>query len=146
MALIALGCYILEAALGSASRIPAFAALQISHEYVTGGQAGNLRIAGSLALESMSFGYALLMFPFCVGAILFYSLFYKSRIIPRALSLWGLIAVSLAMVGTLLTIGGRNVSFFIYLPYVPFEFVVGAWILIAGLKVKAEGKLEPSNV
>lgn len=120
-------------ALLAASRIAAFSLLRISQEYVTAGHPAYLQTIGNLALDSMDFGYTLLMLPFCLGAILFYYLFYKSIIIPRALSVWGLMAVSLALIGTLFAICGYEVSFLIYLPYVPFEFTVGVWILVKGI-------------
>ena len=136
MALVAFGLYILEEALLMVSRIPALSLPRISQEYVAAGHpAADLQATAAGALDFMSSGYTLLMVPFCLGAILFYYLFYKSRIIPRALSLWGLIAVALALAGTLLAISGFAIPFAIYLPYLPFEFVVGIWILAKGLNV-----------
>lgn len=136
IALIALGFYILEGALLAASRIPAFSLLRISQEYATAGHLVNLLMMGNLAFESMNFGYTLLMLPFCFGAILFYYLLYKSDIIPRVLSLWGLLSVLPCLIATLFSIFGHQVPFFVYLPYVPFEFVVGVWILVKGIKVQ----------
>ena len=133
LALIALGCYMLEIALGAVSRIPAFALLRISQEYATRGRPEDLRVLGSLALETMNFGFGLLMLPFCIGAILFYYLLYKSRVIPRVFSVWGLVSVPVVLVATVLVISGYKVPFVVYVPYVPFEWVVGAWILIKGL-------------
>ncbi|HVN18948.1 MAG TPA: DUF4386 domain-containing protein [Dongiaceae bacterium] len=132
LALAGFGFYILEAALLAASRIAALSLLRISHEYATAGHPTDLQTAGNLALASMNSGYQLLMLPFCLGAVLFYVLFYKSVIIPRALSIWGLGAVSLALIGTVCALAGHELSFAIYLPYLPFEFVVGIWILIRG--------------
>ena len=145
-ALIALGCYMLEVALGAVSKIPAFALLRISQVYAAKGHPEDLQTLGNLALDTMNFGFGLLMLPFCIGAILFYYLLYKSHVIPRVLSVWGLISVAVVLVATVLVICGYKVPFLVYVPYVPFEWVVGAWILIAGLKVTAEGKLEPANV
>src|SRR3974390_1909914 len=133
LALIALGCYMLEIALGAVSRIPAFALLRISQEYAAKGRPEELQTLGNLALETMNFGFGLLMLPFCIGAILFYYLLYKSRMIPRALSMWGLISVPVVLVATLFAISGYKVPFLVYVPYVPFEWVVGAWIMIKGL-------------
>ena len=132
MALVGLGFYILEATLLAASRISALSLLRISQEYSTVGHPISLQAVGDLALASMNFGYQLLMLPFCLGAILFYFLLYKSAIIPRALSLWGLAAVSLALIGTVSALAGHELSFAVYLPYLPFEFVVGVWILVRG--------------
>jgi len=97
-----------------------------------------LQTIGNLAFESMHFGYTLLMLAFCLGAILFYYLLYKSNIIPRVLSLWGLVTVSLCLILTLLEIFGYEVPFFLYLPYAPFEFIAGVWILVKGVRDGSE--------
>ena len=115
-----------------------FSLLRTSQAYVTAGQPAFLQAMGSLASETMDFGYTLHMLPFCLGAMLFYYLFYKSGIIPRALSLWGLVTVSIALAATLLAILGYEVPFFVYLPYAPFEFVIGVWLLIKGFRAGSE--------
>lgn len=143
MALTGLGFYILEAALLTVSRMEAFSLLRISQEYVTAGYPAYLLTNGNLAFESMNFGYTLLMLAFCLGAILFYYLLYKSNIIPRVLSLWGLISVSLCMILTLFEILGYEVPFFLFLPYAPFEFVAGVWILVKGVRDGSENMVTP---
>lgn len=136
MALVALGLYILEAALLAASRLAAFWLLLISEEYVAVGQPAYLQTMANLSLESMDFvGVLLHVLVFSVGAILFYLLLYQSRVIPRVLSLWGLITVIPILFGTVAAIFGYEVSAVVYLPYLPFEFVVGIWILVKGLNV-----------
>ncbi len=138
MALVGLGFYGLEAVMLAVSRIAAFSLLRISQEYVTAGHTAYLQTLGNLAFESMNFAYgALLMLAFCLGAIPFYYLLYKSSIIPRALSLWGLITVFPCLAGTLLTLFGYEVPFAVFLPYAPFEFVVGVWILVKGFNPSA---------
>lgn len=134
IALVAFGFYLLEAALLAASRIAALALIPISREFVETGQPSYLQAAGRLAVELMNSGYALLMLPFCLGAILFYYLLYQSVIVPRWLSLWGLLAVSLVLVAILSAISGYALPFLVYVPYIPFEFVVGIWILAKGVK------------
>ena len=138
MALTGLGFYILEAVLLAVSRMEAFSLLRISQEYGTAGYPAYLLTNGNLAFESMNFGYTLLMLAFCPGGILFYYLLYKSGIVPRTLSLWGIITVFPMLVGTLTQIFGYTIPFIFYLPYVPFEFVIGVWILVRGVKDGSE--------
>jgi len=136
IAIVALGFYILEAALLAASRIAALSLLRISQEYATTGHPVFLQTIGNLALESMDFvGITLHMLVFCFGGILFYYLLDKSRIVPRALSLWGLITVFPMLIATLSAILGYELPFFLYFPYVPFELVIGVWILVKGIKI-----------
>jgi len=133
LALVGLGLYILEGALLAASMIGAFALLDISQQYVATGRAAVLETMGSLALGSMSNGVTLSMLAFELGAMPFYWLLYRSRVIPRGLSVWGLVTVPIVLGATIATLFGANVPFAVYLPYAPFEFVAGAWILARGL-------------
>jgi hypothetical protein len=79
-------------------------------------------------------GDTLHMLAFCLGAILFYYLLYRSVVVPRWLSLWGLITMFPLLVGTLSAVFGYDLPFAIYLPYVPYEFVIGLWILVKGAR------------
>jgi hypothetical protein len=135
IALVALGFYILEAALLAASRSETFSLLRISQEYAAAGEPVYLQTMANLALESMNFvGDTLHMLAFCLGAILFYYLLYRSVVVPRWLSLWGLITMFPLLVGTLSAVFGYDLPFAIYLPYVPYEFVIGLWILVKGAR------------
>jgi hypothetical protein len=141
IALTALGFYLLEAALLAASRIETFSLLRISQEYVTAGQPADLLLMGQVAYESMDFvGNTLHMLAFCPGGILFYYLLYKSGVVPRALSLWGLIAVFPCLIGTLTQVFGYTIPFVFYVPYVPFELVIAIWILVKGIRDESENK------
>jgi len=142
VALVALGFYILEAALLAASKLDTYALLRISQEYITSGQPANLELMGKIAYEAMDFvGNTLHMLAFCVGGTLFYFLLDQARIVPRLLSLWGLITVLPCMVGTLGAVFGYQLPFAIYLPYVPFEFVIGIWMIAKGIRSDPELKV-----
>lgn len=142
VALVALGFYVLEAALLAVSRIEAFSLLGISQEYAAAASPVLLTM-GQLAYASMDFvGNTLHMLAFCFGGILFYALLYRSGLVPPALSLWGLIATLPMLVGTLTQVFGYTIPLGFYLPYVPFEFVIGVWILVKGVVVET-GALEP---
>lgn len=78
------------------------------------------------------------MLAFCPGGILFYYLLYKSGVVPRALSLWGLIAVFPGLIGTLLVVFGYEAPAFLYILYMPFELVIGLWILVKGIHETSE--------
>jgi hypothetical protein len=71
---------------------------------------------------------------FAVGALLWYSLLLRSGVVPRWLAIWGLASVSLVLVATLMLVWDRSLqpSVVLYSAYVPFELVVGLWLLIRG--------------
>lgn len=135
IALTAFGFYILEGALLAVSRMATFSLIGISQKFATSGGSATLLILGNLAFDSMDYvGGTLHMLAFCFGGILFYSLLYKSGAVPRALSLWGLVTVFPMLVGTLTQIFGTSIPFYYYAPYIPFELVIGIWILVKGIK------------
>lgn len=144
-ALTGMGFYILEGVMLAASRLDAFSLLRISQAYAATGHPSDLLTLGSLAFDRMTLGFSgFAMLAFCLGAIPLYFLLDKSRMAPRVLSLWGLIAVFPCLVGTLLTFFGIHPPFFIYLPYAPFEFVIGLWILIKGIQSRIETAGSPA--
>ena len=135
IALTAMGFYILEGALLAVSRIQAFSLIGLSKEYVAAGQPTSLLLMGQMAYEAMDFaGNTLHMLAFCIGGILFYYLLYKSGVVPRWMSLWGLIAIFPMLVGTITQVFGYTIPFQFYVPYIPFELVIAIWILFRGIK------------
>jgi len=140
ISLVALGLYIIEAALLAASRIPAFSLLRISQESVIAGHPTYLQTLGNLSYESQSFGYDLHMLAFALGATLFYYLFFKSGFLPRVLSLWGLIAAPLALIGILFALFGYDVPIVVFLPNLPFELTMGIWLMVKGIRNSSERK------
>ena len=140
ISLVALGLYIIEAGILAASRIPAFSLLRISQESVIAGHPTYLQTLGNLFYESQSFGYNLHMLAFALGATLFYYLFFKSGFLPRVLSLWGLIAAPLALIGILFSLFGYNVPIVVFLPNLPFEITMGIWLMVKGIRNSSERK------
>ena len=134
LALTALGFYILEGALLAASRMATFSLLGLSQEFAAGQSAEVLWLA-TLAFDSMEFvGGTLHMVAFVAGAILFYALLDQSRLVPRPLSLWGLITMLPFTLGAPLMVLGIELPFILYVPYVPFELAIGLWILVKGIE------------
>lgn len=138
VALTAFAFYLIEAALLAVSRGEAFVLLRIAETYAASGRSDELLSLGGLTYASMDFvGGTLHMLAFCLGALLFYALLVRSRMLPRWLALWGLIATVPMLVGTVAQIFGATIPFAFYLPYVPFELVVGVWLLVAGVRDEA---------
>ncbi|NLF49921.1 MAG: DUF4386 domain-containing protein [Leptolinea sp.] len=138
MALTGLGFYMMEAVLLVISRSTGFTLLGISLESAVAGHPVYLQSIADMLLNTMDFNYTLAMLAFSTGAPLFYYLLYRSRMVPSALALWGFVtAIIPCLAATLLSMMGIYVPFFVYLPYAPFEFVIGIWILVKGIRGQA---------
>jgi len=137
IALVALGLRLTEVALLAVSRVSTFALLRTSQAFVVEGQPIYLQTLGELFYETQTFTYSLNMVFFSLGATLFYYLIYKSRSVPRALALVGLIAAPLAFVGTVIDLLGVSVPLIVFLPNLPFELAIGLWLVIKGMRRSA---------
>jgi hypothetical protein len=74
---------------------------------------------------------------FSIGCLLYYIIFYRTKLVPRWLSGWGLVAGILTMVSCLLTMFGLIAPFsteqiVLNLPILPQELVLAVWLIVKG--------------
>jgi hypothetical protein len=78
---------------------------------------------------------------------LIYTSFYRTRLIPRWLTLWGMIGAALSGVdglSSLFDIGGAGLGF-LALPLFVQELAMGLWLVIKGFNLDALRKLEEAH-
>jgi uncharacterized membrane protein len=139
IALLGLGLFFVEAIMLAVSRISVFSLLQLSAEYVKAGAPDSFyfHTLGILFVGAANWGYLILMFFYGLGGIMFYYLFYKSKLIPRVLSVWGLIAKTMLLTAALLIIFGHSVGMILMVPTGLFEIFIGIWLIIKGFNSSA---------
>jgi len=130
------------------STLGILALIALSNEYAATG-------AASAALQSM--GNVLYQFIdrigpsgtiiFLIGAICFYISFYRTRLIPRWLSIWGLIGVVFYMAYALLDFFhmDKGIGFYLQMVLAPQELLMGAWLVIKGFNQDAVKKLDEAH-
>ena len=76
---------------------------------------------------------------FILSALMFYYLLYKSKIIPRFISIWGIIALPFLLIVNLLEITGNSpaLSTLFYLPIVSNEVFLALWLIVKGFNPSA---------
>ena len=149
IALVALGCWLTEAIALAISKIGASALIPLSLEFVKAGapqHSDYQTLAGFLYNGIViQLGQTIELLFYCFGAMLWYSLFYRSRYIPRVISLFGLIAVSVALAGLVVEFLGHDVSILVFLPILPFELTIGTWLLLRGIEDKVPVVVDPAR-
>ena len=129
-----------EAVLLAVKALGLYALVDLSLGRVNAGApAFNRETLDSLSLDVSQHAGQVAMLFFCLGALLWYSVLLQSRIVPRLFPVWGLVAVPLVMVmvNSVLLIWDLTLDPIaaLYGPYVPFELVLGLWLLIKGASV-----------
>ena len=135
IALFAFGLWIIEAVMVAAKEISAFGLLYSSQEYVkaVATDSSYLLTLGDMFYESTLFIYDAQMVFYCIGGIMFYYLFLKSKYVPKFLSAFGIFVASLGLIGILFGLLGYNVPLYVFLPILPFELAIGIWLMVKGI-------------
>ena len=116
------------------------AVLALGERFTTAGAAESawFRTVGDTLLQLRDQTGLIAVFSFGVGALLYYSLFYRSRLVPRWLSVWGIVAIILTFVACLLALFTRNAvtSYtIVLLPIAVQEMVLAVWLIAKGFEV-----------
>ncbi len=118
--------------------ISSLSILTLSREYikVQSTETSNFQILGTILHGIGDWSQLFSIIIFSMGAILFYYILYQSKLIPRFLSIWGLIGAPMHLLGGLFCIFGLSLtSMFATILLTPItlnEVVLAVWLIIKG--------------
>jgi len=114
--------------------------LPVSKEYVTAGAPNTpyFHTLGNVIREAAEISAATTAIVFPLGAMMFYVVFYQSKLIPRWLSVWGLIGVTLHLIAAglvgmfAITSSMSTIRDIFALPIFLQEMVMAVWLIVKG--------------
>lgn len=107
--------------------------LTVSQEYVKAGSpdASHFQTLGTVLLKASDQINAILEIVFSLGSLMIYYLFYKSKLIPRWMSVWGLLGSVLYLAEGFLHLFSLNFSI-LMIPLALLEMVLAIWLIVKG--------------
>jgi hypothetical protein len=144
LALVALGWWLAEAITLALIQLEVLALIPLSLDFVNAGAPGEsfYQALGQVLYYGIARqGMNAHMWFYCIGGLLWYGMFFRSRLIPRVISLWGLVAVVVALGAAAFQIFGYAVPLWVSIPIAPFELAIGFWLLLKGIKAGSETRL-----
>ncbi|MFN2167861.1 MAG: DUF4386 domain-containing protein [Anaerolineae bacterium] len=148
------GIRVVEAVVLSLAAIGPLLLVSLSQAYVMAGtgDASNTQALGTLVMDVRA-QIAGLLTPvfFGLGALLLYGSFYQTKLVPRFISVWGLIGVASMLTWNLvnafgLTLGAAMVF---GLPIILNEIFLGIWLIVRGFNAPdtagATGEVDSST-
>lgn len=139
MALGYVGFRVLEAAAIAGAVISPLSIIKLSRDFLEAeaSEASHIQALGSLLLDVRAQLLGLiLVVAFCACAFLLYTIFYKSKLVPRAISVWGLGATALLLAYNLLAVFGHDGGMILALPMILNEIFLGIWLLARGFNTR----------
>jgi len=87
---------------------------------------------------------------FSIGCLLYYIIFYRTKLIPRWLSGWGIAAAIMTMLSAVLVMYGLIAPFstaqvILNLPILPQELVLAVWLIVKGFNPSAVASKSPKT-
>ncbi len=148
LALGVVGFRVIEGTLQLASAVSLAVLLALSQEFVRAGSPADSFFQPAAAVvqsvrDWMSNGFSLL--PWCTGAAIYYAVFYRTRLLPRWLSAWGLLGLLLMLIGAFSGMFGLIEAFsppqmLLMLPIMLQEMALAVWLIVKGYSMPEGAK------
>lgn len=140
LAIGAAGFRIIEGVIGIVGAVGYVALLALSQEFVNAGAPALsfFQIADVLINTTASWlrDVAVLL-TWCIGAFMYYSIFYQHKLVPRWLTVWGLVGISLTSISCLLVMvhfipTAGTIQVILSMPILVQELVLAVWLIVKG--------------
>jgi hypothetical protein len=139
LALGSVGFRVMEGMLYIIGVVALLSLLTLSQEYVTAAvsNASLYQISGTLLLAVKTWAGQLGVIAFTIGGMMYYYVFYQSKLVPRWLSGWGFLGAALSLASALLAIAGLltplSAVFILFnLIILVQEMVLAGWLIVKG--------------
>jgi hypothetical protein len=141
LALGAVGFRVIEGTFYTLGAVSILLLLTLSQEFVKTGAAdpGYFSTSGTLLKALDDWAGLAGVLAFYVGGLLYYCVFYQTRLVPRWLSAWGVAGVTLGAVAALLILFGvtgsmSTAQIVLNVPIGVQEMVLAVWLIVKGFR------------
>jgi len=108
--------------------------LELSNEYVANGGDSSLNILETLVYQRHRWTHYFYLLLSCFPVFVLYYTLYRTKLVPRVISVFGIFAVLLMFVEEVLSIFGQGISMDMLLPMALVQLTLPIYLLIKGLK------------
>ena len=132
---------VLEGAAYLVAGVSAASLITLSDVYVAAGSPGGgaFQAAQSVAVGQSTWALTLHVMPYVTGAVLLYVLLYRTRLVPRYIAVWGLVAVALLAAFNLMDadVAAGGPAVLLVVPIAVNELFLAGWLIVKGFDQRA---------
>ena len=114
--------------------------VMVGNQYIAAGSdSAVLQTIGNLLYQFANLAAPVSSIIFLIGCTCIYITFYRTRLIPRWLSVWGFIGVITSLAAALLNFFHMDpgIGFYLEMVIAPQEIVMAVWLIVKGFNPKA---------
>ncbi|WP_054023883.1 DUF4386 domain-containing protein [Bacillus sp. FJAT-28004] len=119
----------------------------LSQEYIASGAVDSeyFQTIGTLVVKGQHAAFDMGMLALSLGSLMFCYLMYRSKLIPRIISVIGLIGYAALFASGCLGIFGLDVGMILYIPGAIFEIIFPIWLIVKGFNLTAINAVTPKR-
>jgi hypothetical protein len=145
LAIGAAGFRIIEGVINVVGALGYVALLALSQEFIKAGAPPSSYFQTLDVLINTSADWlrdVAVLLTWCIGALMYYAVFYQHRLIPRWLTVWGLVGITLTSISCLLVMfhlipSAGTIQVILSLPILVQEMVLAVWLIVKGFNPSA---------
>ena len=134
------GIRLIEFVMQILSDISPLSLVTLSQEFVQAGapDASSFQTLGTLLVAERVWVFQMVSIAFGLSALMFYYLLYQLKLIPRFITVWGLIGAAVVLINVMLDLFGYNPSNLGIIMLLN-ELFLGIWLIVKGFNSSAIG-------
>ncbi len=108
--------------------------IPLGREYLNAGAAdtASLQALSAVSMQASQYAYQIAMIFVGLAGLLLCSAFYRARLVPRFVAVWGLVGYAVHLGGAVLELLGFNLGLIAVLPGGLWELFIGVWLIVKG--------------
>jgi hypothetical protein len=129
-----LGARIIDATFIAVMALLILIQIPVGIEYLNAGSSDTsyLQALSTVLTEANLYAYEFAMITVGVAGLILCSMFYRAQLVPRPLSVWGLIGYAILLLGSVLQVLGLNLNSIHAIPGGLWELFIGVWLIAKG--------------
>jgi hypothetical protein len=113
--------------------------IPLGREYASAASSGapGLQALSAVSVQASQYAYQIAMFFVGVAGVLLCHTFYRARLVPRLVAVWGLAGYAIHLGGAVLELLGFNLGLIPVVPGGLWELFIGVWLIARGFSPSA---------
>jgi hypothetical protein len=113
--------------------------IPLGNEYLKAGAADApyIQALSAVSIQASLYAYQIAMIFVGLSGVMLCYVFYKAKLVPRVVAVWGFAGYAIHLGGAVLEVLGFNLNLIHIIPGGVWELFIGAWLIVKGFSPSA---------